>query len=102
MSNADILAERAREALREVVNPEIGFNIVDIGLVYDLAIENGGGARGTMTTGGCPATNYFSDSPGEVAQSVNGIDWADASPTCNLPWSPETMRRVAKDYLEVA
>ena len=50
MSEANDLAERVREALREAINSEIRFNIVDIGLVYDIAIEDGGTARATITT----------------------------------------------------
>jgi metal-sulfur cluster biosynthetic enzyme len=104
MRDADALAERVREALREVIDPEIGFNIVDIGLVYQIAIEDGGIARVTMTTTtrGCPATSYLRDGAGEAAQSVEGVEWADVKLTCDPPWTSEMMSSVAKDYLGIA
>ena len=48
-----------RAALSAVIDPEIGYNIVDIGLIYDIAVGGGGEARIVMTTTtrGCPATN---------------------------------------------
>jgi metal-sulfur cluster biosynthetic enzyme len=104
MRDADALAERVREALREVIDPEIGFNIVDIGLVYQIAIEDGGIARVTMTTTtrGCPATSYLRDGAGEAAQSVEGVEWADVKLTYDPPWTSEMMSSVAKDYLGIA
>jgi len=104
MSDAADLAERVREALRQVIDPEIGFNIVDIGLVYDIAVEEGGIARVTMTTTtrGCPATNYLKDGAGEAAQSVAGVECADVRLTYDPPWTPTMMSSVAKDYLGVA
>jgi metal-sulfur cluster biosynthetic enzyme len=104
MSDAnDNIVERVREALREVIDPEIGFNIVDIGLIYDVAIEEGGIARVTMTTTtmGCPATNYLRDGAGEAAQSVDGVQWADVRLTYDPPWTPDMMSPVAKEYLGV-
>jgi metal-sulfur cluster biosynthetic enzyme len=104
MRDADALAERVREALREVIDPEIGFNIVDIGLVYQIAIEDGGIVRVTMTTTtrGCPATSYLRDGAGEAAQSVEGVEWADVKLTYDPPWTSEMMSSVAKDYLGIA
>ncbi len=104
MSDENVLGQRVREALRDVIDPEIGFNIVDIGLVYDIAIEDGGIARVTMTTTtrGCPATNYLRDGAGEAAQSVDGVEWVDVRLTYDPPWMPEMMSRVAKDYLGVS
>ncbi|MES1149604.1 MAG: metal-sulfur cluster assembly factor [Bradyrhizobium guangdongense] len=104
MSDADGLVERVREALRDVIDPEIGFNIVDIGLIYDIAIENGGIAAVTMTTTtrGCPATNYLREGAGEAAQSVDGVEEADVRLTYDPPWTPEMMSPAAKDYLGVA
>jgi metal-sulfur cluster biosynthetic enzyme len=104
MRDADALAERVREALREVIDPEIGFNIVDIGLVYDIAVEAGGIAKVTMTTTtrGCPATNYLKDGAGAAARSVAGVECADVRLTYAPPWTPTLMSRVANDYLGVA
>jgi metal-sulfur cluster biosynthetic enzyme len=103
MSAANDLVERVREALREVIDPEIGFNIVDIGLVYDIAIEASGVARiiMTTTTRGCPATNYLRDGTGEAAQSVDGVQWAEVRLIYDPPWTPEMMSRVAKEHLGV-
>lgn len=102
MTDVSDLVERVRTALRDVIDPEIGFNIVDIGLVYDIVIAEGG-ARISMTTTtmGCPATNYLREGAGEAAQSVAGVDWADVELTYDPPWTPDMMSKAAKDYLEV-
>lgn len=101
MTAASDLVERVRTALREVIDPEIGLNIVDIGLVYDIAVEEDGVARISMTTTtrGCPATNYLWDGAGEAAQSVAGVHWADVQLTYDPPWTPDMMSQAAKDYL---
>lgn len=103
MSDATDLADRVRDALRRVIDPEIGFNIVDIGLVYDIAIEDGGIATITMTTTtrGCPATNYLRDGAGEAAQAVEGVHWADVRLSYDPPWTPDMMSQVAREYLGV-
>ena len=51
-----------REALREVIDPEIGVNIVDLGLVYGVAIDNGDVfVTMTMTSPACPLRDYLQD-----------------------------------------
>ena len=97
------LVERVRTALREVIDPEIGFNIVDLGLVYDVAVAEDGVARISMTTTtmGCPATNFLKDGAGEAAQSVAGVRLVDVQLTYDPPWGPDMMTQAAKDYLGV-
>jgi len=103
MTGAGVLVERVRAALREVIDPEIGFNIVDLGLVYDVAVAEDGVARISMTTTtrGCPATSYLRDGAGEAAQSVVGVHSADVQLTYDPPWAPDMMSQAAKDYLGV-
>jgi metal-sulfur cluster biosynthetic enzyme len=51
-----------RDALREVIDPEIGVNIVDLGLVYRIAIDNGDVfVTMTMTSPACPLRDYLQD-----------------------------------------
>lgn len=74
-----------REALREVSDPELGVNIVDLGLIYDIEVEDGQ-ARVTMTltSPGCPAGQEILSGAQQQAASVEGIDEAEV----NLVWKP--------------
>lgn len=77
--------ERIRQALRSVTDPELGINIVDLGLIYDIEVEEGS-ARVTMTltSPGCPAGGQIMTGAKTAAESVAGIDEA----TVNLVWKP--------------
>lgn len=98
------IAATVKEALRLVIDPELGYNIVDLGLVYDVAIEDGGVANITMTTTtrGCPATNYLKDGARDAAWSVNGIEFVDVKLTYEPPWTPEMMSAEAKRHLGIS
>jgi metal-sulfur cluster biosynthetic enzyme len=97
---ADNIRERIKDALRVVVDPEIGFNIVDLGLIYDVTIERGI-ARVLMstTTRGCPAAGYLKDGAQEAASNVSGIDAVEVTMTYDPPWTPEMMSEAAKSQL---
>jgi len=94
---------RIREALRRVIDPELGYNIVDLGLVYDVAVEEGGVVRITMTTTtpGCPATNYLKGGAGEAASSVQGVEFVDVRITYEPRWAPEMMGAEAKAHFGI-
>ena len=81
----DPVAERILDALREVKDPELGINIVDLGLIYDIELEEGS-ARVTMTltSPGCPAGGQILSGAQNKAGSVEGVDAA----TINLVWKP--------------
>lgn len=97
------LAERVTEALRIVIDPELGYNIVDLGLIYCVAV-GGGSARVLMTTTtrGCPATAFLKDGAREAAAGVPGINKVDVMLTYDPPWTPEMMTPGARDHLGIA
>lgn len=94
------LADEVRNALRTVIDPELGFNIVDLGLIYSIDIE-GGVARITMTTTtrGCPATSFLKEGVRDSASLISGVEMADVTLTYDPPWTPEMMSDNAKEYL---
>lgn len=94
---AEGLAEDVTGALCRVIDPELGYNIVGLGLVYDVAIEEGV-ARVTMTTTtrGCPATNYLMEGARDAAASVPGIEAVEVALSYDPPWSPAMMSPEAK------
>ena len=88
------------EALRTVVDPELGVNIVDLGLVYHAAIVDGQ-ARIliTTTTPACPLGSYLSDAIRWALLGLNGVLDVDITVTYDPLWSPERMSDVARQQL---
>ena len=99
----DELADHVRDALRLVIGPELGYNIVDLGLIYFVVIQDGGIANIVMTTTtkGCPATNYLKEGSRDAAWTVEGIEFVDVSLTYEPPWTPEMMTDDAKQHLGI-
>ena len=69
--------EMLRELLSEVIDPEIGINTVDLGLVYDIRLSGDGVAvvRMTLTTPGCPLGGYIGDAIQDTSCGVRRV-WA--------------------------
>ncbi len=101
--SADLDGESIRDALRLVIDPELGYNIVDLGLVYDVAVAVGGVVAITMTTTtrGCPATSFLKDGAHDAASSVPGIESVDVKLTYDPPWTPKMMSDEAKQALGI-
>lgn len=102
-AEADSLVGRIRAALREVIDPELGYNIADLGLIYDVAAEAGGSVRVTMTTTtpGCPATNYLDQGVRDKVASVPGVNSVKVKLTYEPPWRPEMMSAAARAHLGI-
>lgn len=100
---AEAVAERITDALRVVIDPELGYNIVDLGLVYGVAVENDGRVHIAMTTTtrGCPATKYLTDGAREAAAMVPGAGAVDVALVYDPPWRPDMMSPLAKAHLGV-
>ncbi len=99
----ETLVDQIKDALRTVIDPELGYNIVDLGLIYDVAIKDGRAVCITMTTTtqGCPATSYLAFGARESASAVPGIDTVDINLTYEPPWTPDMMSADAKQQLGV-
>lgn len=96
--------EKVKEALRLVIDPELGYNIVDLGLVYAVLVNAGGVVNIVMTTTtrGCPATDYLKEGARDAAWGVPGVEFVDVTLTYEPPWSPQKMSAAAKDHLGIA
>jgi len=94
------LKERVVDALRNVVDPELGINIVDLGLVYGVDIQGSGvHITYTLTTMGCPIGPMIEAEMKQFLSGVQGIDSVDAEMVLRPPWTPEMMSEEAKAAL---
>lgn len=94
----EALRERVIESLRKVRDPEIPVNIYDLGLIYDLDIDDQGqvSIQMTLTAPGCPVAQTF---PGEVARAVEqveGVARCNVNLTWDPPWTPERASEAAR------
>lgn len=75
--------------LKYVIDPEVGINIVDLGLVYDLQLEDERASLTlTMTTPACPMSRYIMQQSEMVLSRIRGIFDVDVDLVWNPPWSP--------------
>lgn len=88
-------------ALRQVNDPELGINIVDLGLVYDVDIENSGvHVKMTLTTPGCPLTFYLVGmAEAAIRQALPDIEKVETELVWEPPWDPSRMSEAAKIQL---
>jgi metal-sulfur cluster biosynthetic enzyme len=88
------------EALRQVEDPELGMDIVELGLLYDVELD-GSKAHVTysLTSIGCPVGPMIQEQIQEFASQVPGVEEVDAELTWDPPWSPERMSDDAKFIL---
>jgi metal-sulfur cluster biosynthetic enzyme len=92
--------EEIFEALRIVEDPELGMDIVELGLLYDAEVE-GPKVRVTysLTSMGCPVGPMIEEQIREVVASLEGVEDVEMELTWEPPWSPERMSDDAKFVL---
>jgi metal-sulfur cluster biosynthetic enzyme len=88
------LSSAVEAALSEVIDPEIGRSVVDVGLIYsaDRAADGVMLVRMTTTTPGCPATSFLVEAVRERLLSAGLARSVDVDLTYDPPWTPEMMR----------
>ena len=91
-----------RDALRSVIDPEVGMNIVDLGLVYRLAIEDGMVViEMTMTSPACPLGDLILEDVEEVLRGNLPADTpVDLRLVWEPPWSPDRMSDAARRHFD--
>jgi metal-sulfur cluster biosynthetic enzyme len=96
--------DRVREALRLVIDPELGINVVDLGLVYGVDVEDGDvRVKVTMTTPACPLSEYVTtNAEAAVWQNVPGVKSVDVALVWEPPWKPDMMSDEARARLGMA
>jgi metal-sulfur cluster biosynthetic enzyme len=96
----DATADDVLEALKVVVDPEIGINIVDLGLVYDVAVDDGvATVTYTLTSMGCPVGPMIEAQMQQILETLPGIESFNAQIVFRPAWSPEMMSDEAKAAL---
>jgi metal-sulfur cluster biosynthetic enzyme len=88
------------EALRSVEDPELGMDIVELGLLYDVELhEPRVRVRYSLTSMGCPAGPLIQQGIEEVVRSLPGVEDVETELTWDPPWTPEKMSDDAKFIL---
>jgi metal-sulfur cluster biosynthetic enzyme len=94
---AAITEEIVRDALNLVEDPELMMGIVDLGLVYEVAID-GGKVRVvyTLTSMGCPVGPWIAEQVDMTLRGIDGVEDVETELVFSPPWSPELMSDDAK------
>lgn len=95
--------EKILTALENVIDPELGIDIVNLGLVYDVDLDEDGLAtvNMTLTTMGCPLTDYLSDQINTALKVLTEVDDVDIELVWYPQWTPEMMSRYARISLGI-
>jgi len=90
-----------RKALRAVKDPELGLNIIDLGLVYDVDVNPGGQVhvRMTLTSPGCPAGGEIIQGVKDVAGEQEGVESVEVELVWEPYWTPEKMDPRVRAFL---
>lgn len=98
-----VTQERVLEALKQVYDPELGINIVDLGLVYEVEVQPDGSVDilYSLTTMGCPIGPLIEDQMRAFLAPIDGIGEVRPELVFRPPWSPELMSEEAKAALGI-
>jgi metal-sulfur cluster biosynthetic enzyme len=95
-------ATQLLDALKQVVDPELMINIVDLGLVYDIAQEESTvKVQMTLTSPACPAGPQIIHQAKMALEQLEGVEQATIQLTMTPPWTPERMTDEARDQLGI-
>jgi len=95
----DVTKEKVYEALKNVMDPEIGFNIVDLGLVYDVEVEGRKVVvRMTLSSPSCPLSGTILSWVESAVRNIEGVEDVEIQ----LVWEPKWSIEMASDEVKKA
>lgn len=101
-SDGEFTEDVVRESLKAVIDPELGMNIVDLGLVYEVSVTGGDAyVQYTLTTMGCPIGPLIEAQMKEAAAALPGFKSLTPEIVFRPAWTPEMMSEEAKAAMGV-
>jgi metal-sulfur cluster biosynthetic enzyme len=102
----DISEDAVRETLKQVVDPELFVNIIDLGLVYVVELEEADDKTNvkiemTLTSPACPAGPQLVSQSKSVLEKLEGVGNVEVKMVMVPPWSPDRMTEDARDQLGI-
>lgn len=95
--------EEIRSAMKQVEDPELGVNVVDLGLLYGVAVDESGRVTldMTLTSMGCPLTEQILADARAVLEPLDGVTGVDVNWVWDPPWSPAAMTEEGRFLMKV-
>lgn len=93
--------ETVRKALRQVKDPELGLNVIDIGLIYDVAVNDEGDVhvKMTLTSPGCPSGAEIMQDAKLVIEELEGVRSVNIELVWEPYWTPDKMDPRVKAFM---
>jgi metal-sulfur cluster biosynthetic enzyme len=89
--------DEVTDALRDVIDPELGLDFVELGLIYEVEVQDGTvKVTYTLTSPGCPIGPQVSEQIEEFVSELDGVVEVEPTMTFSPPWTPERMSEDAK------
>ncbi|HIF43133.1 MAG TPA: metal-sulfur cluster assembly factor [Dehalococcoidia bacterium] len=98
----EVTTEAVYEALKTVYDPEIPVNVVDLGLVYDVQVNDSDVyVQMTLTFPGCGMGPYIGQQAEWAVQELDGVEEVQIEMVFDPPWSPELISEEARSQLGI-
>jgi metal-sulfur cluster biosynthetic enzyme len=89
--------DEVQDALTNVIDPELGLDFVELGLIYEVEVDNGEVfVTFTLTSPGCPIGPQVSEQIEEFVSELDGVDQVHPKMVFSPAWTPERMSEDAK------
>jgi metal-sulfur cluster biosynthetic enzyme len=95
--------EEIRSAMKQVEDPELGVNVVDLGLLYGVSIADDGRVilDMTLTSMGCPLTEQIVGDSRAALEPLDGVTGVEVNWVWDPPWSPDAMTEEGRFMMKV-